>query len=430
MAIELRKKNGRLLPFLYGRYYLNKRARVINTGIRWQGTPPASMRERGDATFEASRRRAEAVLQRHRAEARAAADRSRHNTASPDAGPYPSPTLREMLERMRVADTLRHCASSWATWKRGLLEDFVTWAEAQALQTPEQISRSVAQAYLDRLRAPDASGRRRTAKTLRTMKTVLTQAFALVSEPHRDNPFKALCILPERGDRVVNRTPLDGDEIRRLLQAAESDPLACDLIVTGLSTGLRRGDVCRLRWEQVDLDRGALRLVAAKTGVSLTLPILPRLREVLERRAGLRAKGCLYVFPEAEALLRDNPGGITWRVKKVFVRAFATPEQLARGITAAIKSVTQSQRRVGVRAASTYDFHALRTSFVTLAISGGVSLDKVRALTGHKTVDLVLRHYFKPKASELAADLARALPEVLTGSAPAGSARGAEPAGS
>ena len=83
-----------------------------------------------------------------------------------------------------------------------------------------------------------------------------------------------------------------------------------------------------------------------------------------------------------------------------------------------------------MRAASTYDFHALRTSFVTLAISGGVSLDKVRALTGHKTVDLVLRHYFKPKASELAADLARALPEVLTGSAPAGSARGAEPAGS
>jgi len=68
-----------------------------------------------------------------------------------------------------------------------------------------------------------------------------------------------------------------------------------------------------------------------------------------------------------------------------------------------------------VRAASTYDFHALRTTFVTLAINGGVSLDKVRALTGHKTVELVLRHYFKPKASELAAELVRALPGVLTG---------------
>ncbi len=404
MAIELRKKNGRLLPFFYGRYYLNQHAKVINTGIRWQGTPPASMRECGDAAFEESRRRAETVLQRCRAEA--------HTAVGPAS--CASPTLRDMLARMHASDTLRHCAPSWVAWKQGVLEEFVAWAAAQALQLPEQISRSVAQTYFDYLGAPDSRGRRRTAKTLRTMRTVLAQAFALVSEPYRDNPFKAFCILPERGDRVINRTPLDGDEIRRLLQAAEDDPLAFDLIVTGLSTGLRRGDVCRLRWEQVDLERGALRLVAAKTGVSLTLPILPRLREVLERRARLRTAGCPCVFPEAETLLRDNPGGITWRIKKVFARAFATPDQLARGITAAIKSVTQSQRRIGVRAASTYDFHALRTSFVTLAISGGVSLDKVRALTGHKTVDLVLRHYFKPKASELAADLVRALPEELT----------------
>ena len=148
------------------------------------------------------------------------------------------------------------------------------------------------------------------------MKTVLAQAFTLVLEPHSDNPFKAVRILPDSGDHVVNRTPLDGCEIRRLLKAAESDPLSCDLIVAGLSTGLRRGDVCRLRWEQVDLDRGALRLVTAKTGASLTLPVLPKLREVLQRRARLRSDGCAHVFPEAEALLRENPGGLTWRVKK------------------------------------------------------------------------------------------------------------------
>jgi len=418
MAIELRKKNGRLLPYFYGRYYLHNRAKVINTGVRWQGAPPASMRDCGDTAFEQARQRAAAVLQRRRSEARAAdpaaAGRSRHGVSSgtPPCRPLP---LGGILERVRAADAVRHCSSSWVTWKHRLLEDFAAWAAAQALQTPEQVSRSAAEAYLNRLREPDSKGRRRTAKTLRTMKTVLAQAFTLVLEPHSDNPFKAVRILPDSGDHVVNRTPLDASEIQRLLKAAESDPLACDLIVAGLSTGLRRGDVCRLRWEQVDLERGALRLVTAKTGASLTLPVLPKLREVLQRRAGLRPDGCVHVFPEAEALLRENPGGLTWRVKKIFTQAFAAPGQLEHGITAAIKAVTQSRRRIGVRAASTYDFHALRTTFVTLAINGGVSLDKVRALTGHKTVELVLRHYFKPKASELAAELVRALPGVLTG---------------
>ncbi len=39
----------------------------------------------------------------------------------------------------------------------------------------------------------------------------------------------------------------------------------------------------------------------------------------------------------------------------------------------------------------------------------------VRRVTGHATVDVVLRHYFRPGREEFKAALAGALPDVLTG---------------
>jgi len=75
---------------------------------------------------------------------------------------------------------------------------------------------------------------------------------------------------------------------------------------------------------------------------------------------------------------------------------------------------TRVKRIIGKNSASRYDFHCLRTTFVTLAISAGMSADKLRALTGHSTVDVVLRHYFKPRGVDFADELKNALPESLT----------------
>ena len=80
----------------------------------------------------------------------------------------------------------------------------------------------------------------------------------------------------------------------------------------------------------------------------------------------------------------------------------------------AIAEVTRTRRAVGKRAASIYDFHALRTTFVTLAISAGMNVDMLRAFTGHATVDIVLKHYFKAKATDFAKELQKTLPKILT----------------
>ena len=51
---------------------------------------------------------------------------------------------------------------------------------------------------------------------------------------------------------------------------------------------------------------------------------------------------------------------------------------------------------------------------VTLALSAGVPVELCRLVTGAQTVNVVMKHYFKPQAEHLKAVLGDKLPEVLT----------------
>ena len=98
-----------------------------------------------------------------------------------------------------------------------------------------------------------------------------------------------------------------------------------------------------------------------------------------------------------------------------------TQEQTKRkapSVKQAIARITRIKREHGQKSASIYDWHALRTTFVTLALSAGVPMELVRRVTGHTTVDIVLRHYFRPGRDTFKAALVGALPAVLTGDKP------------
>lgn len=87
------------------------------------------------------------------------------------------------------------------------------------------------------------------------------------------------------------------------------------------------------------------------------------------------------------------------------------------GVTKTIARVTRVKREkgMGMRSASVRDWHALRTTFVTLALSAGVPLELVRRVTGHATADIVLKHYFRPDRKQFRAALIDAMPDVITG---------------
>ncbi len=289
---------------------------------------------------------------------------------------------------------------------------------------------------------------------------------------------------------TIHRKPFTDTELTALLDAARDDAFMYPLIVTAACSGMRRGDVCRLEWDAVDLDGGMLAVKASKTGAEVEIPIFEPLRQILDTLKGVHKKN---VFPEAAAMLKDNPDGLTWRFKKIVAKAFGAHDEVttakqipasdilaeaetavyakvgkgprrdrilnvlrrycggesmrsivestglakstvsidlhtvqeligkpflrtqAPSVKSAVRAATQTERGKGQRAASVRYWHALRATFVTLALSAGVPVELVRRVTGHATVEVVLKHYFRPDREQFRAALTGAMPKVLTG---------------
>jgi len=508
MGLEIRKgRDGKLIEHWFGRYTDEKGERIckaLTTTI--DGIPPASLslRDMGDQLFEDSRKSALKELAGFKIDAQKKgraihltedlieAKTGRRWTETPIDD---LPSFTQTMKGKRSKD--------WQTWQVDVIRRFAEWAKERGLRSVLEVTPELAETYIEKLGEPDDTGRTKTPKTIRHMKSIFSLVFGRVLPAGVENPFKNIRVETPDGGEMEHRKPLNALEVDRLLKDAKADPFVFPLIVTALSTGLRRGDVCCLKWSGVNLKSGTLTIKTAKTGAAVTLPIMETLRGVLAEALAEREEGAVYVFPAAERMLRENPDGITYRVKKVFALAFAkqqdatlvdadAPERVtlanvlpdvlkavqaakmtpakrekltdllteyadgksyrdiqarrtisrgaisgllheaealvgvrflpdtgARGdsVKSSIRAVTRRGRSIGMRDASKYDFHALRTTFVTLAIGGKnpMPVEKVIALTGHKTVETAMKFYFKPEGSDYKNELEAAMPQSLTG---------------
>jgi hypothetical protein len=73
----------------------------------------------------------------------------------------------------------------------------------------------------------------------------------------------------------------------------------------------------------------------------------------------------------------------------------------------------QAERPNGLRRASIRDFHSFRVTWITLALAAGVPLELVQRVTGHRTVDVVMKHYFRPGREDFRAAIVKAMPKML-----------------
>lgn len=509
MALRLlTQRDGTLRQNWYGVYKENGKRSVVNLNIEWKGAPPASglVSDAGDEVFERSRERAAAELARYVSEAR------RKERAE---------TLTERLIESKTGQKLRYVridqlASGWRRIRRKTkpTEAHLAICDSHFGQFVHFMKEHApGKTYLYEVTGPDPAadtdtdesdaGRfveklrdRLSPATAQYKVRLLNNAFRRMLPAGAKSPFADF--VGQRGTTatgVVNRKPFTPDELRRLLDAARQDAFMYPLIVCAAMTGMRRGDVCRLRWEGVNLTEGWLSVKSSKTGSTVDIPIFPLLREVLID-AGEKNTG--YVWPEAAKLLSEHRNALSVRFKRIVAVALGgytpdnTPEpepladilervidairenipegprldrmvdvmkRYARGqgvrqiqremgvsratistdlntaeawsgarfnrrgagrhskqsVEVSIAALTRKQRAQGLNAASIYDFHALRTTWVTIALTNGVDMELVRLVTGHQTVKVVLEHYYKPRREELRAALQNALPDVLTG---------------
>ena len=89
---------------------------------------------------------------------------------------------------------------------------------------------------------------------------------------------------------------LTPDQLARLLDVLDksSDVQAAHLMKMALFTGMRRGELFRLKWTDIDFERGFIHLRDPKGGVDQTIPLNDAARAVLECH---ERTGSVYVFP-------------------------------------------------------------------------------------------------------------------------------------
>lgn len=88
-------------------------------------------------------------------------------------------------------------------------------------------------------------------------------------------------VIPRLKEETVRSGFLEHDEFLAM-RAALPDHQKVPLMI-GYWTGMRRGEILNLRWDQVDLERGLLRLNpgTTKNGEGRVLPLVPALRTML-----------------------------------------------------------------------------------------------------------------------------------------------------
>jgi len=164
---------------------------------------------------------------------------------------------------------------------------------------------------------------------------------------------------------------LDANEEAQLLGSASHD--LRDAIIIAVETGLRRGELARLAWQDVDLITGTAPIRETKTGEPRTVPLTDRaVATLLQRRYAqlLAGRHHEYIFP--------------WRDEGSITHAFV--------------DLCHALKLKDLR------WHDLRHEATSRLFERGLGLQEVAAITGHKTWAM-LRRYTHPRAEELARKL-------------------------
>ncbi|MGS2590556.1 tyrosine-type recombinase/integrase [Streptomyces hebeiensis] len=182
--------------------------------------------------------------------------------------------------------------------------------------------------------------------------------------------------------------PLTADEARQFLTSAHEHRLHA-LFELALHTGLRKGELLGLRWEDLDLDTGtaAIRRTLQRTGTG-GLTTLPTKTRASERRIALPARCLRSLKRHHEEQQRDrDTAGAEWQHNGY---VFTTPQGRAIDPTNLTRTFTTLLRKAGLRRIR---FHDLRHSTATLLLEQGVELVVIKELLGHAHIGVTATVY-------------------------------------
>lgn len=213
-----------------------------------------------------------------------------------------------------------------------------------------------------RSRLDDGASPATVNRELATLSHILTTAVRRKRIP------RVPCRVPKLDEPQGRIVTLEVDQITSLKQAAIQDPHP-DLwlfVEFGLNTAMRHSEITSARFDQIDWNTGRLHIPVAKAGVRhqpLTADLISTLKKVRSDRDDPNG----WIFPARHTRSKSEH---TRKFSKAFLRAV-----LAAGLSP--KVITP---------------HVMRHTAITRLVEDGVPIPTIQKISGHKTIQMVLRY--------------------------------------
>ena len=212
-------------------------------------------------------------------------------------------------------------------------------------------------------------------KTVRNIHQMIGSAYNLAIEQKlvSKNPTQG-CALPKVEHKEMKT--LTADQLSAFFREAK-DSGVYELYYLDLATGLRRGELLGLKWTDVDLDRGILKIQRAISRQNGKVVEAPLKTKNAYRTLSLSADAIDVLMQQ-----RRKTGNSEW--------VFPSPI----GGTMSPDSVLHMLQRVLKRAGlPRIRFHDLRHTFATMALQNGVDVKTVSSMLGHYSAGFTLDTY-------------------------------------
>ena len=187
------------------------------------------------------------------------------------------------------------------------------------------------------------------------------------------NPAALVPVIKRKSGTANERRAFTLPELRKILEVANFEWQG--IILTGIYTGQRLGDIARLTWNSVDVRREEIALTTGKTGRRI---IVPMAKPLLEYYLSLPAQDNLEspVFPGAFSIThkQGRTGSLSNQFYSILVSAGMAPP----------RSHNASRNgRDGKRKGNALSFHCLRHTATSLLKNAGVSEAVAMDIIGH-----------------------------------------------
>jgi integrase len=198
---------------------------------------------------------------------------------------------------------------------------------------------------------------------------------------------------------------LTPEEAARLLDTLNNWPRqdVARMVKLAMFSGLRRGELFRLKQEHLDFHHSLITISGPKGGQDVTVPMSPPVRELLEQQLAFLDDEQARRAKRYRNTTRKAPD---WEDNGFLFPGVLGGQRVECGAVDRIKKAAELPKNFR-------PFHGLRHHYaVLLASSGEFNLDQIGQLLTHKSSDITRRYaHFLPEAQQRAADRAA---EIIT----------------